>query len=485
VASAVAQAQTGNQPARLPEFKPGEVLVTLKPSVVGARLSREIPGIATIQRVGRNLHRLRLQPDETVESMLARLQDNPMVAHAQPNYIKHLQTLDPDYDRQWGLKNEGQTGGNSGADVSAEQAWAITRGDPTVVVAVLDTGIAGGVASPHKDLVNNLWRNTGEIPGDGFDNDNNGCIDDVIGCDLSVLDGDGQVISAGDPIDLASDAHGTQVAGVIAAQADNDIGISGISPRVSLMIVKAFDGVSSTTANVVAAIEYAIAMGADVINASYGAQGTPNNNPGFDALEYGAYQRAGYAGILVVVPAGNGSSKTVTGATMGFDNDNPPFDWSPIVPASYDLANIIAVAATDHNDNLASFSNYGSSSVDLAAPGVDIYSTYTGDSYLASKGTSLAAPFVTGVVALMLSAHKDLSMLDIKERLLNSVDDVPDLRSKVASGGRLNAARALAASTGISNGRQQPVVGGGGGSGSGLVLILLAGAIGCRLRVSC
>ena len=451
----VVQAQVSAPQGVLPAYKAGEVLVTLKSSVSAVRLSREMPGIAALKRVSRNLHKVQLQPDETVASMIERLKQNPLVAHVQPNYIKKIQTEDPYYTDQWGLNNSGQlvhdvnggaAAGKAGADISAELAWEITRGERHVVVAVLDTGIEGGATSSHRDLAGNLWHNpdSREASPNGIDDDNNGCIDDVIGCDFSDINN-----ITGNPVDL--DGHGTMVAGVVAAVADNNLGVSGVSPGVSLMIVKAFDGTSSTTENVVAAIDYAIAMGADVINASYGAPGTPTPIPGagFDFQEYYAIQRAEKAGVLFVVPAGNGAetcanSNCSSFEIRGFDNDTPPFDWSPYVPASYDLANIVAVAATDHNDRLATFSNFGVNAVDLAAPGYSIVSTsLTG--VARSSGTSLAAPYVSGSLALMLSVPGSHDYVSLKQRLLSSVDPVDGLSGKVASGGRLNAAAALSA----------------------------------------
>ena len=464
--------------AALPAYKEGEVLVTIKSSLMAASFSDGQSGIATMTHVSGNVHKLKLQPDETVEGMLQQLKANPLVKHAQPNYIKYLQTNDPHFDVQWGLKNTGQSGGQPGADINIESAWSITRGDPAVIVAVLDTGIGGGTTNTHPDLKNQLWRNTGEIPGDGIDNDHNGCIDDIIGCDFSVMSGQ-QVMALGDPVDL--DGHGTAVAGVIAAQADNSIGISGVSPDVRLMIVKAFDGMTSTTASVVAAMDYALAMGADIINASYGAPGTPiNNNTNFDLDEYNAIKRALQKGVLFVTSAGNGDDNH-----KGFSNDGTG-TLSPYVPASYSLQNIIAVAASDDNDNLAAFSNYGSTSVDLAAPGVGIVSTSVdknnpyavpNDFYSISDGTSDAAPFVTGALALMLSVPGDHSVASMKNRLLNSVDSIPSLQGKLASGGRLNAAAALNAAPTIQS------LGSGGGSVSlGLLMIAFIAVYGKLFR---
>lgn len=453
--------------AALPPHVDGEVLVTFKSTSSAATVAATQAGIATMKRLSGRVYDIQLQPDETVESMLARLQNNPLVASVQPNYIKTLQTNDPDYGLQWGLNNTAQPG----ADIHAEQAWTVTRGDhnPPVVVAIIDTGID----DVHRDLVNQFWQNPGEIPNDGLDNDLNGVVDDVIGADFSDL----SKIN-GNPRDFI-DGHGTQVAGVIGAEADNGVGISGVAPGVSLMIVKAFNGGTSSSANVVAAIDYAVQNGASIINASYGHFGPRiYGTPGFDTAEYNAIRSAGEAGteILFVTAAGNGcnNSDTTMGnynancpytMTQGYDNDSPPsFDLESYIPASYDLPNIIAVAATTDNDTLADFSNYGANSVDLGAPGRSIYTTDLNGGYSSVNGTSMAVPFVSGTLALMYSTG-DTSAYSLKKRLLASVDSIAGLSGKVASGGRLNAAAALAA---------QPVKAPSGGGGGGGRLSLLS-----------
>jgi|GEM_PF-4764173 len=454
-------------PARLPAYEPGEVLVTLKSSVTGvARLARDIPGVAAVEHVARDVHRVRLQPDETVASMMDRLKKDPMVVHVQPNYIKYLQTNDPDYGQQWGLHNTGQTAGTFGVDISAEAAWQVTRGSRDVVVAVLDTGIAGGASNPHQDLKNSLWRNPDETV-DGIDNDANGCIDDLIGCNFSDPDK-----PTGDVVD--PDGHGTLVAGIIEAEADNGIGISGVSPGASLMIINIFNGATTSTASIVAAIDYAIAMGADVINASFGKMGPAccpgGGTQGFDDFEYNAIKKAGDHGILVIAPSGNGTNND----EIGIDNDSASSQVMPMVPASYNLENIVAVAAIDHDDHLAGFSNWGVNSVDLAAPGVAIHSTYLGDSYVNGSGTSLAVGFVTGTVALMLSVTGDHTINGLKNRLLNSVDPVTELNGIIASGGRLNAAAAVLADVGGNNQDRSRQYTTGGGGGVGISILLLA-----------
>ncbi len=458
-----------------PTYVEGEVLVSFKSTYSAVQFSATQPGVAAMRYVGAGVHSIELQPDETVDEMVQQLQANPLVEFAQPNYIKHLQTNDPHYSSQWGLKNSGQTAGQAGADINVETAWGVTLGDPAVIVAVLDTGVSGGDKSPHPDLKNQLWHNPGETGTDvngkdkatnGIDDDNNGCVDDIIGCDFSVSSGN-QIVTSGDPID--TDGHGTSVAGVIGAEADNGIGISGVSPGVKLMIVKAFDGTTSTTRNVVAALDYALAMGARVINASYGFKDPSSINSGFDGAEYRAIRTASQQGVMFVAAAGNGDQNNI-----GYSNDGP----APYYPSSYDLRNIIAVAATDDRDALAGFSNYGSTSVDLAAPGKGIYTTLKDGGYGWVDGTSAAVPFVTGTLALMLSVEGDHTVEGLRSRLLTGVDPIQELQGLLASGGRLDAAGALNASPTI------PLMSSGGGAGSSLLLLLIINFISLTLTSS-
>ncbi len=279
------------------------------------------------------------------EGLTAYLQ-NPYIEYAEPNYIVYATTMPDDtyFSNLWGLNNTGQTGGTVDADIDAPDAWNITTGSSNVVIAVVDTG----VDYYHPDLSSNIWTNMGETNcTDGVDNDGNGYIDDCRGWDFIGNDND--------PMDY--DGHGTHVAGTIAAVGNNSSGATGVMWNAQIMPLR-FLGVSGsgTTADAISAILYANANGAHVINNSWGGGGYSQALK--DAIDA--------SGAVVVCAAGN----------AGTNNDSTPF-----YPAGYTSSNMIAVAATDHNDNLAWFSNYGVTSVDVAAPGVNIYSTIPNLSY--------------------------------------------------------------------------------------------------------
>ena len=267
--------------------------------------------------------------------------------HAEPNYVVSADIAPPDdtdFNRLWGLHNTGQnvngTNGTNDADIDALEVWDVTTGSSDVVVAVIDSG----VDINHPDLQNNIWVNTGEIADNLIDDDGNGYVDDVNGWDFLIDDKD--------PRD--SHGHGTHVAGTIAAVSDNNRGVTGVSWSAKIMALRFLDawGLGST-ANAIEAIEYANSMGADIINNSWGGGGY--NQALKDAIDASS--------ALVVCAAGNN----------GRNNDSIPH-----YPSSYTSTNIIAVAATNQNDQLAGFSNYGNVSVDVGAPGVNIYSTAPG-----------------------------------------------------------------------------------------------------------
>ncbi|UEM25318.1 S8 family serine peptidase (plasmid) [Skermanella mucosa] len=317
---------------------------------------------------------------------------------------------DPDFGLLWGLDNQGQDGGVADADIDAPEAWDQETGSGTVV-AVIDTGIE----LPHPDLDDNIWSNPGEIAGNGVDDDGNGYVDDISGYDF--------VNEDADPTD--DYFHGTHVAGTIAAEGDNGVGVTGVAWDARLMVVKAFDSAGfGNEFDIIQAIEYAALEGADISNNSWS---------GYDFSQgvHDAVRLAGEQGQLFVAAASNETS----------DNDS-----FPAYPASFDLDNIVSVAATTASDTLASFSNYGATTVDLGAPGENIYSTFTGGGYGYLSGTSMATPHVSGTAALLLSRNPDLSTGELKALLLDTVDPVADLAGRTVTGGRLNAAAALAAS---------------------------------------
>jgi len=358
---------------------------------------------------------VRLDGGVDVEDAIARLRRDPAVLYAEPNYIVHATQTpdDPRFGELYGLHNTGQTGGTPDADIDAVEAWDISVGSGDVVVGVVDTGVDHG----HEDLAGNMFVNPGEIPDNGVDDDGNGVIDDVHG--FNAIDG------SGDAFD--DNGHGTHVSGTLGAVGNNGVGVTGVSWEVRIMALKFLSASGSgTLADAIEAINYAVAqknagVNLRVLSNSWGGGG-------FSQALLDAITAAGAADIMFVATAGGSAS----------DND-----VTPSFPASYEAASIVAVAATDHDDELASFSSFGATSVDLGAPGVGILSTTPGNTYSVFSGTSMATPHVSGAAALVLSVNPGLDTAAVKSLLLGSGDPVPSLDGITVSGRRLNAASAL------------------------------------------
>ena len=337
---------------------------------------------------------------ESTTAVAEQLAEQPGVAYAEPNFIVRRQAWANDSfltdGTLWGL-----------VKVKAPTAWNVTRGTG-VTVAVLDSG----VALDHPDLVANFWQNTDEVV-DGVDNDGNGFNDDVYGADW--------VRNDGTPDD--EEGHGTHVAGTIAATADDGNPAVGVAPGAQVMSLKFLDSEGAgNVGDAIAAIDYAISKGVTVINASWGG-------PDYSAALEDAIRRAGDAGVVVAAAAGN---------------DGTNNDGAANYPASLDLPNLISVAATDDQNQLAGFSNYGVDTVDVAAPGVDITST-VGDSYEAWSGTSMAAPHVAAVAALLKSAEPGAGAAQIVDAIKFGSRKMDTLSGRVQSGGMTDAVGALAA----------------------------------------
>jgi thermitase len=332
---------------------------------------------------------------------------------APPTYLNPASAgpNDPMFGDQWSLLNSGQRGGTAKADISALAAWEKTKGTQKVVVAVLDSG----VDYTHPDLATNMWMRPAGMA--RYADDQLGTIDDAHG--FNAID------NTGDPMD--DNGHGTHCAGIIGAEGDNNEGIAGINWKIEIMPLKFMNANGSgTTADAIKAINYVIerkraGVNVRVINASWGS--TANSKALEDVI-----REAGEAGILFVAASGNSSADA---------------DRSPHYPAGYNLPNLISVAALNRSDELASFSNYGAKSVHIAAPGAEILSTWLGGTFEEHSGTSMATPEVVGVAALVLSVDNDLTVKELRERLLGSVDPLPSLKGKVLTGGRINAARAV------------------------------------------
>lgn len=339
----------------------GEAIVTFKeqadlPAAEQALRGHAAPMVRRFAWLSEHRHRqtgLVRDKRRTTAALIAELQRDPLVETAEPNYLRWVTAVSPNdtlFPDLWALQNTGQTvsgtAGTANDDIRFLQAWSMARpSGADVVVAVIDTG----VDYTHPDLASNIWVNTGEVPGNALDDDGDGFVDDYHGYDFA----DG----TSDPTD--SGFHGTHVAGTIAAIGNNLTGVIGVDYKGKIMALRASsDGNSLPDAAVIEALQYAAMMkgrGVNVVavNESFGGGGS-------SAAEQAALQAVGDAGIVVCVAAGNN----------GANNDTTPF-----YPASYHLTNMIVVAASDQNDALASFSNFGATTVDLAAPGVNILST--------------------------------------------------------------------------------------------------------------
>ncbi len=357
-------------------------------------------------------------PGATVADVLGWAAATPAVAYVEPDFAiaPELFSGDPSFGSLWGLHNTGQSGGLADADIDAPEAWDVTTGSRSVVIAVIDTG----VDYTHRDLAANIWRNPGEIPGDGIDNDGNGFVDDVYGWDFANRDAD--------PMD--DNGHGTHVAGTIGAVGGNGIGIVGVNWQVSIMALKFLSGSGSgSTSGAIGAINYATRMKRD-----FGVNVVATNNSwgggGFSAALRDAIAAGGRENILFVAAAGN----------EGTNNDATPH-----YPSNYTDAAVISVAASDRANRLASFSNVGATSVDLAAPGVSITSTLPGNRYGSYSGTSMAAPHVAGVVGLLAAANPTATAAEIRRAILGTTTPVGAFAGRMVTGGLLNAAAAVQA----------------------------------------
>jgi thermitase len=354
-------------------------------------------------------------------SIVAQYSQLPEVEYAEPNFEINLEEAnagplvpvlphDPQFNDQWALANSGQRGGKQGADISATLAWATTTGSDKVVVAVLDTG----VDYTHEDLATNMWVRPATM--EPYHDNELGTIDD--------LNGYNAIDSAADPMD--ENGHGTHCAGIIGAEGENNVGIAGVNWKVQIMPLKFMNaGGFGTTKDAIEAINYVIdrkkaGVNVRIISASWGST---QKSRALGEVIRKAYEND----ILFVAAAGNAST----------DNDRTPH-----YPSSY--PNVISVAALDRHDQLASFSNFGVKSVAIAAPGVDILSTWLGNEYEEKSGTSMATPVVSGVAALLVAKNPHISVDELSKKLLASTDPIVALKGKTVTGGRINAAKALA-----------------------------------------
>jgi subtilisin family serine protease len=334
---------------------------------------------------------------------------DPAVLYAEPDSKLHADVVtpnDPDFTALWGMNT-----------IGAPTAWGVSVGSSGVVVADIDSG----VDYEHPDLAANMWHNPGEIADNGIDDDGNGYVDDVYGIDTAYY-----TSNPWDP-----NGHGTHTSGTMAAVGNNGLGVAGVCWSAQIMALEFMDSSGTgDTSDAIECIDYMISEkvnhGVNVVAANNSWGGGSYNQTLYDAIK-----AAGDAGIVFVCAAGNGGSDDI-----GDDNDSMPH-----YPSSYDCGNIVSVAATDSSDTLASFSNYGATSVDLAAPGVNILSTVPYGGYESWDGTSMATPHVTGAIALRAAVYPSETVTQRIAALESSVDPVPGLSGMVATGGRLDVAK--------------------------------------------
>ena len=417
------------------EAIPGEHIVVFAPDVTEAQQFELLKSLAprkleALPLVNGMLVTVDPNRPPSLGLMGGREFDRSKILFTQPNYRQHLRggegtpvfgetsaatsapavgaaTNDPEYSKQYHLENTGQTGGSAGSDVKANGAWKSSTGKG-VIVAIADTN----VDIEHPDIAPNVWTNAGEVAGDGKDNDGNGYVDDVHGWNFGK--------NSNRPQD-GGQTHGTHVAGIIGAQQNNGVGGSGVAPDVTLMPLAILTS-NATTANAIKAFGYAVRNGANVISNSWG------NNIYEPALAEAVRQTVA-AGVSVVVAAGNEN-------------------WDTGVNGSYpdNYAGSFSVAASDSKDAKASYSNRGTLTIDVAAPGDKIHSTLPGGKYGQMSGTSMAAPVVSGLLALVKARFPHLSMQEVEARVARSVqrDGATKVwNTLVASGGRVDADAAL------------------------------------------
>lgn len=407
------------------ESDAAEVLVRFKPGVSEEQIEEitaqhnddvedeieSVKGLALIED----------EDGETAEEVAAEYRSmTDIVEYAEPNseialdreaISDHVLPDDPMFADQWALENKGQKGGKENADIAALRAWHKTTGSDKIVVAVIDTG----VDYTHRDLIQNIWVRPPDMA--AYEDEDLGTIDDQHGFNA--------VDDNGDPMD--DNGHGTHCAGIVGAEGGNGFGISGVNWKVEIMPVKFMDASGSgTTAQAIESINYVIerkraGVNVRVISASWGSTAKSK------ALE-DVIRKAGEEGIIFIAASGNSSADA---------------DKTPHYPAGYELPNVLSIAALNRNDQLASFSNYGAKRVHIAAPGAEILSTWLNGDFREASGTSMATPVVAGVAALALSAEPNMSVEQLRERLLKSVDKLDALNGKVSTGGRINAAKAV------------------------------------------
>lgn len=412
-----------------PTFVPNELLIRFQPAVGQEEINafyedydlKPKEDLTSDPEAPVGVLVLAQSPKEVSDTLLETLQRDSRVRYVEPNYIFQVEKMpdDPEFGKLWGLHNVGQTGGKVDADIDAPEAWEISTGSSSVLVAVIDTGVDYN----HPDLQGNMWTNPKECPqgpgkcqADGKDDDGNGYVDDFYGVNT--------ITGSGDPMD--DFGHGTHVAGIIGALGNNKTGVVGVNWKVKIAACKFLSASGSgTTTNAIKCFNYF-----EQLQKSQGIKVRVTN----DSWGGGGSSQALKDAMAAL-------DTTIHAAAAGNANSS-----APSYPAAYDLDNIISVAATDHNDDYAGFSNWGIPHVDLAAPGVGILSTVpTGtcplcspSGYATASGTSMAAPYVAGAAAAIWSEYPSLTLPQVKQRILAGVDLLTDKSKETVTNGRLN-----------------------------------------------
>ena len=407
--------------------------VTPTELVVKMKAGKSLPNFGKNSKVQNLFGNVYIVRNNDVTSLEKQLKNNSDIEYTERNYraeksplpspveVKtHTQRLfqanlfnDPKVDRIWSFNDAAQNG------VSVNAAYKLhgTSATETIIVAVVDTGIDYG----HEDLKDVLWINEKEIPANGIDDDNNGYVDDVYGINTLVRDSSGR--ATGNNRDTHS--HGTHVAGTIGAKQNNGVGIAGIASNVKIIGIKTVpNNGDETDVDVAESFIYAAKNGAKIINCSFGKRRNEGNNLIPETLKY---IEENY-GVLVIAAAGN---------------DGSDIDKKPTYPASHQNENLLIVASTTKSGSMSSFSNYAKLSVDVAAPGSDVYSTTPGNRYASMSGTSMASPTTAGVAAEILSHNPHLSPAQLKKVMMDSVTTDARYNNKMITGGRVDLLKGL------------------------------------------
>jgi subtilisin family serine protease len=424
------------------EFVPGEIIVKLKGSSKTLKSQAFIGKAVSEQAMtlkgswsGLNMHHFKLNNDADLQATIASLQADPDVEYAEPNYILRLSPTKVGSEGTMSMDEvhaATAVGSNSmvgalaqtNAPIQLANAWgAETAGKSPPIVAIIDTGLDIN----HEIFVNSgaVWTNPGEIAGNGIDDDGNGYVDDVHGWNFAA--------NNNSPMD--DDNHGTHVAGIVLGSTQDILAYPMEPAKIRIMPLKFLDanGVG-TTSDAVKAIYYAVNNGARVLNNSWGGGGYSNSL--VDAVAY-AYSKR----VVFVAAAGNSSLNN---------------DVTPTYPASYAIPGVLSVAATTDSDALASYSNYGATTVHLGSPGSSIWSSLPNHSYGRASGTSMATPFVSGIAAMVLRENPALSAYQVKEAILNGAQQISSLQTKTVTKARLNAYNAVAVSKSMIGEADQP-----------------------------